>query len=184
MFLLFAMQCAVLVIAVVWGLCRRVFWWNSLVPSLSLLWGVLLGFALALLNLLLYTGGRRVKSLHIEWIFENLYFPLFGSSGFAGILAIAALSGFCEEALFRGVLQQEWGIVAASACFGALHMGHRRLIFAGIWTALLGGLLGYSYSMTGNLLVPMAAHGISNLAGLLYVRYCYRPSSASSAEGD
>ncbi|NHX35007.1 MULTISPECIES: CPBP family intramembrane glutamic endopeptidase [Halolamina] len=77
--------------------------------------------------------------------------------------------GPAEELLVRGgiqgLLKRAWGpwpgIVGASALFGSLHYiggGSGALAYV-VLSFLLGTLLGYLYERTGNLVVPMVAHG-------------------------
>lgn len=80
--------------------------------------------------------------------------------------------GPAEELLFRGaiqgVLRRGWGvrpaIVGASLLFGLIHYSvgagtpGERLAYVAI-AFLLGGMLGYLYEYTGNLVVPAVAHG-------------------------
>jgi membrane protease YdiL (CAAX protease family) len=89
------------------------------------------------------------------------------------------LVGPAEELLFRGVVQGAlqrgygtWpGLVGASALFALIHwssyIGEGRVVtLATIF--VLGGLLGYLYTRTDNILVPAAAHGLFNAAQFLY----------------
>lgn len=72
---------------------------------------------------------------------------------------LALVSGIAEEALFRGALQPQVGLVAASLLFGAAHFVPRRELFA--WTPFAiaaGFLLGWLYDATGSLLAPVVAH--------------------------
>src|SRR2546422_20079 len=79
----------------------------------------------------------------------------------------ALCSAVSEEVLFRGVLQREVGIVAASAVFGLLHpLG----IAYVLWAATAGAGLGALFVLTGSLAAPVAAHGIYNLLALVYLR--------------
>jgi uncharacterized protein len=86
----------------------------------------------------------------------------------AAIIAIAA--GVGEELLFRGVIQREWGIVAASLLFGAAHTGGRALVLFGCWAALMGFVLGAVAAMTGGIVAPVVAHTIYDFAAILYVQ--------------
>lgn len=89
------------------------------------------------------------------------------------------LVGPAEELVFRGVVQgtlaREYGprvaLVVASAVFALIHwssyIGEGRIVtLATIF--FLGGLLGYLYQRTDNILVPAAAHGLFNAAQFLY----------------
>lgn len=82
-------------------------------------------------------------------------------------LVLAALSGIGEEALFRGALQPEVGLVAASAVFGLVHFAPQRELRA--WTLFAIGaglLLGALYDATGNLVAPIVAHAGINAVNL------------------
>ena len=72
---------------------------------------------------------------------------------------LALVSGIAEEAFFRGALQPQLGLAAASLLFGAAHFIPRRELFA--WTPFAiaaGFLLGWLYDATGSLLAPVVAH--------------------------
>jgi len=86
----------------------------------------------------------------------------------AHLVLLAALSGFGEEALFRGALQPVLGLVATSLLFGVLHVGpDRRYLIWTLWAVLAGFVLGLLYNLTGGILAPAAAHALNNAAVLL-----------------
>ncbi|MFC4356935.1 CPBP family intramembrane glutamic endopeptidase [Halobium salinum] len=89
------------------------------------------------------------------------------------------LVGPAEELVFRGVVQgtlhREYGpwpgLVGASAIFALIHwssyVGEGRVVtLATIF--VLGGLLGYLYLRTENILVPAVAHGLFNAVQFLW----------------
>jgi uncharacterized protein len=87
---------------------------------------------------------------------------------------LAALSGFAEEAFFRGALQPRLGWLGASLVFGLAHLAPRRSLWPWTGFALLsGGLLGALFAVTGNLVAPVAAHVAINAVNL---RLLTRPS--------
>ena len=89
------------------------------------------------------------------------------SLGMREVLVLAFCSAISEEVFFRGVLQREVGIVAASAVFGLLHpLG----IAYVVWATSVGAGLGVLFVATGSLVAPAAAHGIYNLLALVYLR--------------
>ena len=99
------------------------------------------------------------------------------------VVLFAALSGLGEEALFRGVLQNEFGLVVATVLFAALHVGPSRRYL--VWTAfaaVVGLLLGTLYLWTGSLIAPIVAHGTINLFNLRYLAR-YRARSGETASG-
>ncbi len=90
--------------------------------------------------------------------------------------ALAALSGFAEEAFFRGALQPRIGWLGASVLFGLVHFVPRRELWPWTGFALLaGGLLGGLYAATGNLVAPVVAHAGINLVNLRLLTRRYAP---------
>jgi hypothetical protein len=87
----------------------------------------------------------------------------------ADLLIVALLPAVSEELLFRGALlpaiyPDARGVVISAAVFGALHVpGGRNAAFA-VWATAVGAAYGCAFLATGNLAVPMVAHGLSNLA--------------------
>lgn len=83
------------------------------------------------------------------------------------LLTVAVIPGFCEELMFRGVLQKRLlgavmsdhlAVWVAAAIFSAIHIE-----FAGFFPRLLlGALLGYAYRWTGSLWVPIVIHLLFN----------------------
>jgi uncharacterized protein len=105
-----------------------------------------------------------------EITFQQLA-PLFSDFRLADLVLVAMVSGFCEEILFRGVMQPKLGLPTASFIFALLHCPSPRFFSYGIWVFVVGLLLGWSFSATGNLWVPISAHCVSNIASLLFLRY-------------
>ena len=78
------------------------------------------------------------------------------------------LPGLSEELLFRGVMLPALGfnhlaVIVSSICFGVLHLsgsGQWAYVF---WATIVGVMLGYSAFFSGNLLVPIVAHIVTNL---------------------
>ena len=84
------------------------------------------------------------------------------------LVLVSVFSGVGEEAFFRGALQPEIGIVAASLLFGALHVGpDRRYLVWTLWAVGAGFLFGFLYEWTGGLLAPAFAHAAHNAVTLL-----------------
>ena len=87
---------------------------------------------------------------------------------------LAILSGVAEEAFFRGALQPQVGLTAASLLFGLAHVAPRRELFPWTLFSLAAGfLLGMLFEVTGNLVAPMVTHILVNAVNLrfLSVRY-------------
>jgi membrane protease YdiL (CAAX protease family) len=81
------------------------------------------------------------------------------------LMLVSLFSGIGEEALFRGAVQPEFGLVIAAVAFGVLHTGPDRRYFLWMAWALLAGLLfGWLFLVTGGLLAPVLAHALHNAA--------------------
>jgi len=107
------------------------------------------------------------------------------------IFLIAALAGFGEEVLFRGVIQRAivgegenlnrtvLAVGITSLLFGQLHA----VTFSyGVFASLVGVYLGTVFLLTENLLVPIVAHGLYDFIALLYLTRLYQgqPATGSS----
>lgn len=88
------------------------------------------------------------------------------------ILLIAIIPAIGEELLFRGVIQRvftewtknfHWGIWISAILFSAIHMQ----FFGFLPRLFLGVFFGYMLEFTGSLWIPIAAHFINNLTGVL-----------------
>lgn len=90
-------------------------------------------------------------------------------SGPGDVLLVSLLPAVAEELLFRGALlpsiYPDWrGAAIAGAVFGVLHVNGGRNAAFGAWAGVVGVAYGLAFVETGNLLVPVAAHGIANIA--------------------
>ena len=115
---------------------------------------------------------RRLRALVRRWIA-----PLFAGQSIAGLAVISAAAGFGEEILFRGLLQAglaSWiggghgvwiGLVTASLAFGFAHFISWTYV---VLASLIGVYLGWLFWASGQLLVPIAAHGLYDFLALLY----------------
>ena len=82
-------------------------------------------------------------------------------------LVLAVVSGVGEEALFRGALQPQVGLVWASVLFALAHLVPRRELLPWSVFALAAGLLlGGLYEATGNLVAPVVTHVVINAVNL------------------
>ena len=83
------------------------------------------------------------------------------------IVWIALLSGCAEEYLFRGALQQKFGLVVATLVFGVIHWPLNRNVWTWPFVAgAIGLLLGGLAIWTGSLVAPAAAHVVTNFINL------------------
>jgi membrane protease YdiL (CAAX protease family) len=82
-------------------------------------------------------------------------------------IVLALASGVAEEALFRGALQPQVGLFAASLIFGLVHFApHRALWPWMLFAAATGLMMGILFEWTGNLIAPTVAHVLINAVNL------------------
>jgi membrane protease YdiL (CAAX protease family) len=165
-----AASTGLLVVAAAWSALRGLDLAAAAWPSVgALVVGTSCGLALAAtLPLVTAPWARRMlvlRGLRRAW--DSLESGLGPTLGAREVLVLALGSAISEEVFFRGVLQREVGLVAASAIFGLLHpLG----IAYVLWATAVGAGLGGLFVVTGSLAAPAAAHGIYNLVALVYLR--------------
>ena len=116
---------------------------------------------------------------------EERLAPYFAGSTPLELALLAAMAGLGEEALFRGVIQTAlaghlpgWIAVGLTALlFGAAHW---LTTSYAVLASLVGAYLGWLFLASGNLLVPVLAHGLYDLVALavLVRRSASAPPSA------
>lgn len=86
-------------------------------------------------------------------------------------MLLGGLTAACgEEIFFRGFVQARWGVLLASLLFMAAHIGKKDIRVISYWSFFQGLYLGLFYLFTAKLLVPMVAHGLFDIGGMLYFR--------------
>ncbi|WP_152050445.1 CPBP family intramembrane glutamic endopeptidase [Tautonia marina] len=147
--------------------------WNALEGNIS---GVLIGIAatLPMILLLLICDRDAFRPMkRIRGLLEQFLLPPLRGRPWWELALIAGAAGLGEETLFRGVMQEvlrDWlgfwpALAIASIVFGLLHA--LTPTYA-IVATLIGAYLGLLFVMTGNLLVPIVAHGVYDLIALIY----------------
>jgi len=129
--------------------------------------GLVLGVGISAISALVYKlwpAYRKSADFYLAFVLA----PLVLSDS----LWIGLLPGMSEELLFRGVILpaiglNATGLIVSSLCFGILHVSGPKQWPYGIWATVVGGLLGTSALMTGNLLVPIVAHITTNFISSL-----------------
>jgi membrane protease YdiL (CAAX protease family) len=89
------------------------------------------------------------------------------------ILLIAGMAGLSEEVLFRGVVQREFGLLAASVLFGLCHPLSMAYV---IYASLLGLYMGVVAKATGGLVAPILVHALYDAVGLWYLTRRWQPA--------
>jgi membrane protease YdiL (CAAX protease family) len=118
-------------------------------------------------------------------VIDEILLPLFDRCGWLELAIISALAGLGEELLFRGVVQTSiglwWGgrlgmwagLSVAAVLFGLAHaVTFTYVLLAG----LIGLYLGAVWLLTGNLLVPILAHGLYDFLALVYLLRIREPA--------
>ncbi|MCY6491336.1 CPBP family intramembrane glutamic endopeptidase [Leptolyngbya sp. GGD] len=125
--------------------------------------GLALGVGISIASAIVYRiwgEYRRSADQYLTMVIKPLLVP--------DLLWLGLLPGLSEELLFRGVMLPEFGldelgVLLSSLCFGVLHMSNLKQWSYVVWASLVGIALGLSAVWTGNLLVPIVAHILTNL---------------------
>jgi membrane protease YdiL (CAAX protease family) len=143
--------------------------------SISLLGGVLAWVSAVILSVVVYTifpypPGMAEASSSI-FIQSSLLDSVLWT------IHVFVFVGFCEEMLFRGVIQRgfeesipkRWiAVLISSILFGAIHLDVRGLLPR----ALLGAVFGYLYIKSDyDIVVPSIAHGLNDFIGIVLINY-------------
>ncbi|MEA5580317.1 CPBP family intramembrane glutamic endopeptidase [Nodularia harveyana UHCC-0300] len=127
---------------------------------------VLLGLGLAFIITTLsglayrfYPAYRKSADYYLEIVIKPLALP--------DLIWLGLLPALSEELLFRGVMLPALGldtvaVIVSSLAFGILHLSGPEQWPYVIWATIIGLMLGFSALLTGNLLVPIIAHMITN----------------------
>lgn len=107
----------------------------------------------------LWPAYRQSADFYLEIVLKPLVLP--------DLIWLGLLPGMSEELLFRGVMLpavglNPTGLIASSLLFGVLHMSGLEQWPYVVWATAVGLLLGFSALATGNLLVPIVAHIVTN----------------------
>ncbi|MBP0020165.1 MAG: CPBP family intramembrane metalloprotease [Cyanobacteria bacterium SBLK] len=158
-----------LVVAKVWqslGAVRLL----SLEFTLSaILWGLGLAGVIVAASAIVHRfwgAYRHSANYYLELVVKPLIWP--------DLIWLGLLPGLSEELLFRGVMLPALGLnvtaaILSSLVFGLLHLSGTHQWPYMIWATIVGGILAFSAIATGNLLVPIVAHVITNfVSGCLW----------------
>ncbi len=113
----------------------------------------------------LWPAYRKSANVYLDFVLK----PLFT----VDCLWIGLLPGMSEELLFRGVMLpalglNATGLILSSSCFGIMHMSRLSQWPYAVWACGVGLLLGGSALATGNLLIPIVAHVVTNAVSSLF----------------
>jgi membrane protease YdiL (CAAX protease family) len=158
-----------LVVAKVWQYLGSV----ALMPLQFSLNAFLLGIGLAIAITLasaiahrFWAAYRRSADFYLELVLKPLIF--------ADFIWLGLLPGLSEELLFRGVMLPALGmnliaLIFSSILFGVLHFSGTQQWPYIVWATAIGFVLGLTALITGNLLIPIVAHILTNfLSGCVW----------------
>lgn len=152
-----------LIIAKIWLYFDR----TALLPlhwsSTDLLLGMGIGLGITLASAVAYEFWpvyRRSADIYLALVLKPLQWP--------DLLWMGLLPGMSEELLFRGVMLPSigltWiGILVSGLSFGVLHLSGLQQWPYMVWAMIIGITLAIGAVATGNLLVPVVAHIVTNL---------------------
>lgn len=125
--------------------------------------GGVAGLAVVMLDLILM---RLLPSSYYDD--GGLNERIFRNRNIVHIAFIAAVVAFCEELLFRGIIQTHAGLVVSSIIFAIVHYRYLFNWFLFLNIIILSFFIGYLFLLTGNLLVTIFMHFIIDfLLGIL-----------------
>lgn len=129
----------------------------------ALIWGIGMAIGISVASSIVYRlwpSYRRSADAYLELVIKPLVW--------ADLIWLGLLPGLSEELLFRGVMLPALGLNLAavflsSVFFGILHFSGSEQWPYVVWATIVGFALGYVALITGNLLIPIIAHIITNL---------------------
>ncbi len=128
----------------------------------ALVWGVGLAGGITVASSIIYRlwpAYRESANIYLNMVIRPLLWP--------DLIWLGLLPGLSEELLFRGVMLPALGlnlaaVIISSLLFGVLHLSGAGQWPYVVWATVVGFALGYVALITGNLLIPIAAHIITN----------------------
>ncbi len=152
-----------LVVAKIWQrlgdvtLLRLTFDPNAYLMGMGLAGGIVIASSLIYR---LWPAYRHSADGYLELVIKPLVWP--------DLIWLGLLPGLSEELLFRGVMLPALGldltaVIVSSLVFGVLHLSGIQQWPYVVWATIVGFALGYTALITGNLLIPIVAHILTNL---------------------
>jgi uncharacterized protein len=148
----------------------------------ALLWSIGLAIGITFTSGIVYRlwpAYRRSADFYLELVIKPLEW--------ADLIWLGLLPGLSEELLFRGVMLPALGfnlaaVVVSSVLFGVLHLSGNGQWPYVVWATIVGFALGYCALVTGNLVVPVVAHIITNLISGLVWKINHRDKQQTNAK--
>lgn len=148
----------------------------------ALLWSIGLALGITLTSGIVYRlwpAYRQSADFYLELVIKPLEWT--------DLIWLGLLPGLSEELLFRGVMLPALGlnlaaVAVSSVLFGVLHLSGNGQWPYVVWATIVGFALGYCALITGNLVVPVVAHIITNLISGLVWKINHRDKQQTNAK--
>ena len=152
-----------LTISKIWQRLGNVTTLPLLFDTQALIWSFGLAVGITIASSIVYrlwAAYRNSADIYLELVVKPLVW--------ADLIWLGLLPGLSEELLFRGVMLPAFGlnlfaVIVSSLLFGVLHLSGANQWPYVVWATVVGFGLGYVALITGNLLVPIIAHVVTNL---------------------
>lgn len=162
-----------LVVAKIWQKLGAVQLLSVQFNTQAWLWSFCLALGITVASSLIYRlwpDYRRSADAYLELVIKPLMWT--------DLIWLGLLPGLSEELLFRGVMLPALGlnmaaVVISSLLFGILHLSGANQWPYVVWATIIGFALGYCALVTGNLVVPVIAHIVTNLISSLVWKINY-----------
>ncbi|KGP93164.1 membrane protein [Pontibacillus chungwhensis BH030062] len=139
-------------------------------------------FAWDMKGILYYGGSAAVLILSIDILLMTVMPKRFYDDGGINekvfrnlpvieIMGLTFFVAFAEEMLFRGVIQTEYGYLAASISFALVHIRYLTKPVLFISVIAISFYIGWMYEITNNLWVTIFAHFMIDLVLGVMIRY-------------
>lgn len=171
-----------LAIAKIWQKLGRVQLLSFQFNAQAWLWSIGLAIAITVASGIIYRlwpAYRRSADVYLELVIKPL--------AWTDLIWLGLLPGLSEELLFRGVMLPALGlnlgaVIVSSLLFGVLHLSGNGQWPYVVWATIVGFALGYCALITGNLVVPVIAHIITNLVSGLLWKISHRQKQRTNTE--
>ncbi|MGL6338645.1 MAG: lysostaphin resistance A-like protein [Waterburya sp.] len=173
-----------LMVAKIWQTLGAVKLLSVQFTTQALIWSLGLAVGITITSGLIYRlwpAYRRSADIYLELVIKPLMW--------ADLIWLGLLPGLSEELLFRGVMLPALGlnltaVIISSALFGVLHLSGAGQWPYVVWATIVGFALGYCALVTGNLVVPVVAHIITNLVSSFLWKINYWQKQQVSSGSD
>ncbi|MGM9998908.1 MAG: type II CAAX prenyl endopeptidase Rce1 family protein [Candidatus Bruticola sp.] len=166
---LISVQAAVLIVAVALSIYFHINLLEKLNSVGGWIYGAISGWCFATVSEWLLTKlAQRNNQAAQEYL--HLTGSIFQHFTAVQCLFLAAISGVCEELLFRGALLPLLGLLLSSIIFGLLHCASKRMWFWPFFAFCLGMFLGVVSLKTNSITFAISFHFINNLCSFCHIK--------------